>query len=41
LYGGQVIAANPRIFAQMVKVLSPYKPMLAKSDAAKKSSVIS
>jgi myo-inositol-1(or 4)-monophosphatase len=40
LYGGQVIAANPRIFAQMVKVLSPYKPLLAKSDAAKKSSVI-
>jgi myo-inositol-1(or 4)-monophosphatase len=40
LYGGQVIAANPRIFAQMVKALSPYKPVLAKSDAAKKSSVI-
>jgi myo-inositol-1(or 4)-monophosphatase len=25
LYGGQVIAANPRIFAQMVKLLSPYR----------------
>ncbi len=24
LYGGRVIAANPRIFAQMVKLLSPY-----------------
>jgi myo-inositol-1(or 4)-monophosphatase len=26
LYGGEIIAANPRIFAQMVKLLSPYKP---------------
>jgi len=25
LYGGQVIAANPRIFAQMVKLLGPYR----------------
>jgi myo-inositol-1(or 4)-monophosphatase len=25
LYGGEVIAANPRIFAQMVKVLAPYR----------------
>src|SRR5260370_24656229 len=25
LYGGQIIAANPRIFAQMVKLLSPYR----------------
>jgi myo-inositol-1(or 4)-monophosphatase len=40
LYGGQVIAANPRIFAQMVKVLSPYRRALAVSGAAKKSSVI-
>ena len=24
LYGGQVIAANPRVFAQMVKLLSPF-----------------
>jgi myo-inositol-1(or 4)-monophosphatase len=25
LYGGQIIAANPRIFAQMVTLLSPYR----------------
>lgn len=25
LYGGEVIAANPRIFAQMVKLLAPYR----------------
>jgi myo-inositol-1(or 4)-monophosphatase len=25
LYGGQIIAANPRIFGQMVKLLSPYR----------------
>ena len=25
LYGGQIIAANPRIFAQMVKLLAPYR----------------
>ena len=41
LYGGQVIGANPRIFAQMVKVLSPYKQALAMSGPAKKSSAIS
>jgi myo-inositol-1(or 4)-monophosphatase len=29
LYGGQVIAANPRIFAQMVKLLAPFRPGLA------------
>jgi myo-inositol-1(or 4)-monophosphatase len=28
LYGGQVIAANPRIFAQMVNVLAPYRRAL-------------
>ena len=28
LYGGEVIAANPRIFAQMVKVLAPYRHAL-------------
>ena len=28
LYGGQIIAANPRIFAQMVKLLSPYRESL-------------
>jgi myo-inositol-1(or 4)-monophosphatase len=25
LYGGQVIAANPKVFAQMVKLLSPFR----------------
>lgn len=28
LYGGQVIAANPKIYAQMVKELSPFRPQL-------------
>ncbi|HVO88632.1 MAG TPA: inositol monophosphatase family protein [Casimicrobiaceae bacterium] len=28
LYGGQVIAASPRIFAQMVKSLAPFRPAL-------------
>jgi myo-inositol-1(or 4)-monophosphatase len=28
IYGGQIIAANPRIFAQMVKLLSPYRDSL-------------
>ena len=31
LYGGQIIAANPRIFAQMVKLLSPYQAMVTPS----------
>ena len=35
LYGGQVIAANPRIFAQMVKVLAPYQRALAVPATAK------
>ena len=35
LYGGQVIAANPRIFAQMVKVLAPYQQALAVPATAK------
>ena len=35
LHGGQVIAANPRIFAQMVKVLAPYQQALAAPVAAK------
>jgi len=34
LYGGRVIAANPRIFAQMVKLLSPYGRALAPVTAA-------
>ena len=29
LRGGQIVAANPRIFAQMVKVLAPFRPSLA------------
>jgi myo-inositol-1(or 4)-monophosphatase len=31
LHGGQVIAANPRIFVQMVKELSPFRPDLARN----------
>jgi myo-inositol-1(or 4)-monophosphatase len=33
LYGGQVIAANPRIFAQMVKALSPFRAQLLRDTA--------
>src|SRR6266700_2186971 len=33
LYGGQIIAANPRIFAQMVKLLSPYRESLPRVTA--------
>jgi myo-inositol-1(or 4)-monophosphatase len=36
LYGGEVIAANPRVFAQMVKILEPYRNRL-KSRVAKKT----
>ena len=37
LFGGEVIAANPRIFAQMVKLLTPYRAaMAARMAAAKK-----
>ena len=35
LYGGQVIAANPRIFAQMVKVLAPYQRVLRDRERTK------
>jgi myo-inositol-1(or 4)-monophosphatase len=35
LYGGQIIAANPRIFAQMVKLLSRYQALLQPSPEAK------
>ena len=35
LYGGQVIAANPRIFAQMVNVLAPYKRALSRPKPPK------
>jgi myo-inositol-1(or 4)-monophosphatase len=33
LYGGQVIAANPRIFAQIVKLLAPYRGDLKPAPA--------
>jgi myo-inositol-1(or 4)-monophosphatase len=34
LYGGQVIAATPKVFAQMVQVLGPYRAGLAGDRAA-------
>jgi myo-inositol-1(or 4)-monophosphatase len=34
LYGGQVIAATPKIFAQMVKTLSPFRGALAPAKAS-------
>ncbi len=34
LYGGQVIAGNPKIFAQMVTVLAPYRADMARDRAA-------
>jgi myo-inositol-1(or 4)-monophosphatase len=34
LYGGEIIAANPRIFAQMVKLLSAYRLAPGRSPAA-------
>ena len=33
VYGGQVVAGNPRIFAQMVKVLAPYREALTRERA--------
>ena len=35
LYGGQVIAANPKIFAQIIKVLAPYQQAFAVPRAVK------
>jgi myo-inositol-1(or 4)-monophosphatase len=35
LHSGQVIAANPRIFAQMVTVLAPYRADMTRERAAK------
>ncbi len=35
LYGGQVICANPKVFAQMVNALSPYRSEMAKKLAPK------
>jgi myo-inositol-1(or 4)-monophosphatase len=37
LYGGQVIAANPKVFVQMVQALSPFRPALVRDLAAKAS----
>jgi myo-inositol-1(or 4)-monophosphatase len=34
LYGGQVIAANPKVFAQMVKLLEPFRGALTAQAAA-------
>ena len=36
LYGGEVITANPRIFAQMVKLLGPYRAALGSPTALTK-----
>src|SRR6185503_16735018 len=36
LYGGQVIAGNPKVFAQMVNLLSPFRADLARDRAQKK-----
>jgi myo-inositol-1(or 4)-monophosphatase len=36
LHGQQVIAANPRVFAQMVTLLSPYRSALGRKTASKK-----
>ena len=35
LHGGQVIAANPKVFAQMVRALAPYRSELARKPAPK------
>jgi myo-inositol-1(or 4)-monophosphatase len=35
LYGGQVIAATPKVFAQMVNLLGPYRERLARDQARK------
>ena len=35
LRGGQVIAANPKIFAQMVQALSPFRAAMAREVAQK------
>ena len=36
LFGGEVIAANPRVFAQMVNLLAPYRSALASRTASAK-----
>ena len=35
LYGGQVIAANPKVFAQMVTALAPFRTEIARERAPK------
>ena len=35
LYGGQVIAANPKVFVQMVQALSPFRLALGREAAAR------
>ena len=35
LHGGQVIAANPKIFVQMVQTLSPFRPAMKREVASK------
>jgi myo-inositol-1(or 4)-monophosphatase len=35
LHSGQVIAANPKVFVQMVRELSPFHPDLARERAAR------
>jgi len=37
LHGGQVIAATPKIFAQMVTALAPYRAEMTRERAAKSS----
>src|SRR5437879_6211478 len=36
LFGGEVIAANPRVFAQIIKLLAPYRAALASRMASAK-----
>ncbi len=36
LFGGEVIAANPRVFAQIVNLLAPYRAALASRTASAK-----
>src|SRR5678816_1073307 len=35
LHGGQVIAANPKVFAQMLKTLAPFRQAMVRDTAAK------
>ncbi len=39
LFSGQVIAANPKIFAQMVKTLAPFRPELSRAHAASAAAI--